>query len=86
LISSEYGWSTEYILTRTMREVEWRVRSIIDRKNLEKSFHAKLSGFDISIPRLKEEKVQEFSDKEEVAMQEAIERAKQRKAKEYGRR
>ena len=32
IISSEYGWSTEYIFTRPISEIIWRLKKIDERK------------------------------------------------------
>lgn len=50
MLSSEYGWSTEYIWSRTMKEIDWRVRSILERKNLSMKFDAQIHGMEIKVP------------------------------------
>jgi len=71
-----------------MREVDWRITSIIDRKNLDRTFNAQLHGCEINAPRVKERsgKVAKLSDEEEEAMSAAIEQAMLRKAKQHVRR
>jgi len=68
-----------------MKEIDWRIRKIINRENMEKKFNAKLHGMDLKIPKIEKEKEIELSPKQENALSEAIERAKLRKAKQYGR-
>lgn len=70
-----------------MREVDWRISSIIDRRNLERVFTAKLHGCEIDAPRAKVEsaKVAGINKSQEAAMEDAIKKAELRKARQYGR-
>lgn len=86
MFSSEYGWKTEDIWKLTMREVDWRLRAMLNRKNLEKSFTALLHDKEIKIPKLNQEdnKPIKVSKEQEVAMEQAIEQAIARKKMQYG--
>lgn len=82
MISSEYGWKTEYIWSKTMREIDWVIRAIVDRNNLDKSFHAKLHNMEINIPKTmpKEASKTKITEDQEKAMERAYREAKARKA------
>lgn len=88
LISSEYGWTTSQIWAMTMREVDWRIKAIINRTNLSNKFEALLHDKEMKIPDVKKKKEEpiQVSKEQENAMAKAIEAAKQRKAREYGKR
>jgi len=68
-----------------MYEIDWRLRKLINRGNIEKKFQAKLAGMDLKIPSIEAEKPIEVTEEQESIMSEAIERAKLRKAREYGK-
>lgn len=44
-MSSEYGWKTEYIWTRTSREIAWRIDAINEREKKNIDFELQLNGF-----------------------------------------
>jgi len=44
LLSAEYGWETEYIFSRTMKEISWRIESISKRQNIDMRFNAQIHG------------------------------------------
>jgi len=44
LLSSEYGWSTEYIMSRTTKEIHWRVKRINNRNYGDAKFEAGIHG------------------------------------------
>lgn len=69
-----------------MREVDWRLRAILNRNNLEKAFDAQVHDKELKLPRVKKEKNVEIkvTKEQEDAMAKAIEAAKLRKAREYG--
>lgn len=71
-----------------MREIDWRLRAILDRKNLEKSFEALVHDKEMKVKSLKREKIEpvKLTEAQERAMELAIEQAKERKAKQYGSR
>lgn len=71
----------------TMREVDWRIRSIVDRSNLERVFTAQLHGCEVDAPKVKKEtkKMTEINNNQEKAMEAAIKQAKIRKARQYGK-
>lgn len=65
LLSSEYGWSTEYILSRTFKEIDYRLHAISRRKAIDFKVKAQLHGRKIKnlvIPK-KREKISEESKK-----------------------
>lgn len=47
VLSSEYGWTTEYILSRTIKEINWRMDAINDRRENQLKFEAKIHNFEI---------------------------------------
>lgn len=51
-MSNEYGWETEYILSRTFREIEYRLYAIDRRKKIEQANAMALRGIkpNVSIP------------------------------------
>lgn len=65
-----------------MREVDWRLRTIIDRSNLERVFTAKIHGVELNIPKvIKESKGEvKVTKDQEQAMEQAFKAAKIRKA------
>lgn len=67
-----------------MREIDWRIKAIIDRKNLDATFEAKIHGMELKMPKVSEE-VEEIkvSDKQQKAMDEAIKQAMARKKAEF---
>lgn len=50
MLSSEYGWTTEYILSRTAREIFWRLNSIRDRVISNRKIEASLHGMEYRMP------------------------------------
>ena len=82
LLSSEYGWKTEYIMNRPIKEIKWRVKEIGKRKNNDREFIMKINGIPVE---KKAEKPVKLTKDQERAMELALQRAKERKAKEYGR-
>lgn len=52
-MSHEYGWETEYILSRTFREIEYRLYAIDRRKKIEQANQMALRGVkpNVAIPR-----------------------------------
>lgn len=69
-----------------MYEIDWRLKKLINRGNFEKKFRAKLAGMDLKIPSIEKEEVAEATEEQKEMMAQAIERAKLRKAKQYGSR
>ena len=53
LLSSEYGWDTEKVLSLTLRELFWRLDAINKRQSARNNFEAGLHGV-----RLKESTIQ----------------------------
>lgn len=54
MLSNEYGWTTEYILTRTFREIDYRLYAIDRRQKLNLKMKASLNGKkikDLVIPK-----------------------------------
>lgn len=61
-LSHEYGWTTEYILSRTFREIHYRMIAIARRRGQEAKFTASLHDKKIKglvIPRKSEKKKEE---------------------------
>ena len=44
MLCHEYGWSIEYILKRTFKEVDYLIHAITRRKGTEAKFKASLHG------------------------------------------
>lgn len=44
ILSAEYGWTTEYILSRTFREIHIRMDRIVKRKDQDWKIWASLHG------------------------------------------
>lgn len=87
-MSSEYGWTSDEIFSLTMKEVDWRVKNIIDRKNLDATFEAKIHGVEIKAPKTSSDANDEemkVTPEQQQAMDEAIEAAIARNSKRYGR-
>jgi len=83
-LSKEYGWTTDYIFTRTLREIDWRIDAINKRTSQEINFQLTLNGFTPkSADTNGDEKTKELDKDQQLAMDIALERAKQRKAKEW---
>jgi len=87
-LSNEYGWTTEYILSRTMREIYFRIMAINKRHRSKYKFEAALHGasFDSPTSDLNEEK--ELTPKQQLALDVAMKQAQERKQREFinGRR
>lgn len=64
-----------------MREIDWRIKSIIARRNLDMKFEAQLHGAEIKIPKPESNsKPIEMTKDEEQAMEQAFADAKLRKS------
>lgn len=83
MLSHEYGWTTEYVWSRTMREIDWRIRYILERKNLSMKFDAQLHGMEIKIPKHHDVEPVETTKEQDMAIQQAF---NARKAKQNGKR
>lgn len=77
VLSHEYGWTTEYILSRTIKEVSWRLDRIVHRKNKDLELEAALRGVKLK----KRAKKVELSEDQASAIARAYEEARQRKRK-----
>lgn len=76
-MSSEYGWKTEYILSRTLKEIGWRVTEIRRRNNELAKFEMNIHGM-----TTKEEKVVRLDENQKKTLDEAMKKAKERKKHE----
>ena len=83
MLSSEYGWDDETILSLTMRKVEWRVRKIIERKNLNMKFEALLHDKEVKETERKEVVQEELDEDKKELLDAALNAAKARKQKEW---
>lgn len=73
----------------TMREVDWRIRSILDRRNMSMKYEAALHGKEIKAPQhtKKKEKVEvKLDEKQLKALEKAQKEAQERLRKRHGRR
>jgi hypothetical protein len=70
-LSKEYGWTTEYILSRTLKEIIWRVETINSRIFNERKLNATLHGKEY---KMREEIV--LDDKTEETISNLIESRK----------
>lgn len=80
LLSSEYGWSTEYIFERSLHEINWRIERISKRLNLKRKFQMNIHGMK---PVVSEEGEIKLDDNQKKAMAIGLKRAKERKATEF---
>jgi len=85
LLSSEYGWTTEYILNRTLVEIKWRTNAILERRNDNAIFEMKLHDKKPAGGYSQQEPLKLDKNQEE-ALEIARRRAMERKAREYGRK
>lgn len=87
LLSHEYGWTTEYILSRTFKEIDYRLYAIDRRRKQQLKTTAKLHGREIKglvIPKRKTlQKAEEKSDAE-IYMEKKIQRAFEQRMREHG--
>jgi len=67
-----------------MHEIRWRLDRMVNRNNQQVELDAKLHGLEVTTQ--KPAKVSEVDPEQQNAMDEALERTKQRKAAEYGNR
>ena len=80
-MSSDYGWTTDYILTRTLFEINWRIENIIKRLNLDREFEMSVHGMKSTGTEKKADSSLDDSQKE--AMEIALLQAKKRKAEQF---
>lgn len=81
-----YGWSTEYILGRTEREIAWRLEQIgLDYDN-NLMINAKLHGVEYKPKNKKQDTKLTLKPETEDKIQKAILEAQERKRLEYGNR
>lgn len=86
MFSSEYGWQTNYILELTIREISWRIKSINKRNKQDVNFQLMIRGLPkIEDPGEKPEP-KKVDPSKQAAMDQAIKEARERKAREYGRK
>jgi hypothetical protein len=86
LISSEYGWSDEYIWTLTTRRVDHLIGSIVKRRNLRMEFEALLSDKKIKLPNAKvSSEPLKIDQKQEEAIELAHKMAQKRMSEKYKR-
>ena len=83
MLSSEYGWSTEYILKRTLWEMNWRIEAIINRLNLKGRFEMAIHGIKPDSSNSDEPKNIKLTKDQEKAMEIARKRAMERKRVEF---
>jgi hypothetical protein len=50
MLSSNYSWSTEYILSRSLHEIEWRMVAINKRQAREVRLNALIAGRELKEP------------------------------------
>ena len=73
LISSEYGWDTDKILTMTMRELSWRVEAIRERQSSDFKLDAQLHGHKVESENEKHvERTEKLSDEGQAAIDAAF--------------
>ena len=70
-----------------MKEVDWRLKSIMDRRNLDMRFQASIHGVEVKTPRFETENAEpiKIDDKQEEALKRAQQEAESRMRKRYGR-
>ena len=87
LFSSNYGWTTEYILKLSLHEIYWRLNHIYKRLNSNRKFEASIHGIELQEPATEEKKSQKaiLSNDQEKALDIALKRARERKRLEFQR-
>lgn len=80
-LSAAYGWTTEYIWTRTMREITWRLMAIQEREFQDASFQAKIHGAELARP-LDMEQPKRLDEATEDAIAKHLEMRRAEKARE----
>lgn len=87
LISSEYSWTTDYILTRTKREIAWRLDQIDFRNAQDFRLSALLHGIELPpIEQDTEQKETPFTVEEIQTIQRSKADFMKRKAEEINGR
>jgi hypothetical protein len=85
LLSSEYGWTTEYILERTLHEINWRLACINKRLNNNREFEMAIRGIkpEGSEEVSNSEKKVSLTEDQKTAMDIARKKAIERKRLEF---
>jgi hypothetical protein len=82
LFSHEYGWTTEYILSRTTRELDYRMKAMNKRLQSNYQFQAALADKQFKLDRASEKDDTSLTQEEEVALDQALKQARTRKLTE----
>lgn len=80
MLSSQYGWTTDYIWTLTSREVYWRTKTINSRLKEEINFELQLNKFK---PIFKDEVKIEENPELDRGVKERFEKLKQERAQQW---
>lgn len=85
VLSKEYGWTTEYIASRTRREIDWRVRKLVARTKMDVQLQARLHDKELKSSSAEETPDVVLGEEEKKAIErnqaEALKRIGARKAK-----
>lgn len=81
MISSEYGWTTDQIMNLTFHEINWRVETIVKRKNAKAKFEMSIHGMNYG--EVEQEKHVPLTPKQQKDHDKALSEAMERKAKEW---
>lgn len=85
-MSFEYGLTIDEISKMTMREVDWRLKKMAKRKNLQYKFEASLHGLELKIPETEiENKKIKVTPEQEISIQKAQQKSLERKRLKYGK-
>lgn len=85
-MSCEYGWDTEYILSRTEREIAWRLEQIgIDFDN-RLGIDATLHGMEYKAPARKEKVEVKITEDQQKKLDQILKESQARKRAKYGNR
>lgn len=88
LLSREYGWTTEYILSRTYKEIEYRLYYIDRRLKIEQANKIMLAGgkAKIAIPKRRIIAKKEEKSFDEIIQEQRINNAFNRKVQEWNKK
>jgi len=78
-LSSEYGWTTDYIFSLTAKETSWRIEKINKRLRSDFELAVKLHKFEIK-NKIEHVEMEELTGDEEDLMKKSFEEAKQTRA------
>lgn len=84
MLSSEYGWKTDYIFSLTVYEIKWRLNKIGKRINSKREFEMAIHG--IKTDSKEEVKPVKMDDKDKKIHDHALNQAMKRKKMELSKK